>query len=157
MSAKKPTARQKQAINNILSGNFRSKAAAMRDAGYGEDAAKHPKSALLTSKGVGVYIKTLDKLAQAKFNDTLGNVVMKRYLDGIDATKRVAVGKRSRKEPDFAVRKTYLDKFAEFFGWTKETSPVAASQNQYNFFMVGKEKQDQFNDKFKGFLKNLYK
>lgn len=150
----KTTAKQKQAVDNIVSGKFKSVAAAVRDAGYSDKVAKSASQNVLPARGIEVYLELLDKKAQRQFNLCLKDKVMEVYLDGLDATKRVRVGKRSFMDVDHLARKAFADRFSEFFGWTKETPPQQQAQ-QYNFFMFSKVKRDTFNEKFKEFLKGM--
>jgi len=148
----KPTAKQIRAVDNILSGKFKSLKGAMEEAGY-KSGTNEPSRVLLRSRGVEIYLAGLDKLARRRFGVHLQPLLMERYLDGIDATRMVRVGKnRSKLHPDFAVRKTYIDRLSEFLGWTQAPNTQAPGQ-QYNFFMFGKQEREDFNEKFKEFLK----
>ena len=56
----KATLKQKKAVDNIISGEFKSVAAAMKDAGS-PVSASHPAHALMNSRGVEVYLAKLDE------------------------------------------------------------------------------------------------
>ena len=149
------TLKQKQAVDNIISGQFKSVATAMRDAGYSAVSATHPAHALMNRRGVEAYLAKLDELSQRKFNLSLPDKVMETYMDGLDATKVVRICKQTEERPDWLVRKAFADKFSEFFGWSKESS-APTSQNQYNFFSVSQEERDSFNQRFKEFMRKYY-
>lgn len=148
----KPTLKQKAAVDNIVTGKFKSVGAAMRDAGYSAKSSKKPRHALINRRGVEVYLNKLDKMAQKRFSLCLRDKVMETYLDGLDAVK--PYGKKEY--PDHMARKAFADRFSEFFGWSREAPPTQGHA-QYNFFMFDKTKQDSFNAKFKDFLTESYK
>lgn len=149
------TLKQKKAVDNIVSGQFKSIAAAMKDAGYSAVSASHPAHALMDRRGVEVYLEKLDEISQRRFNLSLRDKVMETYMDGLDATKIARIGKQTLERPDWAVRKSFADKFSEFFGWSKEQVP-SETQNQYNFFSVGPSEREAFNQKYKLFLRSYY-
>ncbi len=111
------TPKQMKAVDNIVSGRFRSTAAAMRDAGYSSVSATHPAHVLMNSRGVEAYLTMLDEKSQRKYNLNLGDKIMEGYLEGLEATKPLKLGQRVVEIPDWMTRKQFLDRFAEFFGW----------------------------------------
>jgi hypothetical protein len=150
----KTTPLQKRAVDNIISGKFPSKKAAMKAAGYAERSAAIPTPALIQRKGVKIYLKKLSKIAKERWNMDLPDKVALTYLDGLMATK--LVGSEAIEHPDYAVRKTFADAFAEFFGWRGDSSVAGNKYAQYNFFSIGPEKRRGFNERFKNFLAEHY-
>jgi len=115
----KVTEKQMRAVNNIISGNFKSRAEAMREAGYSKTTSHRPAEKLFKSKGVDAYIKSLNVTTQKKWGLSLETKTMEVYLDGLDATK--LYGKDGKIHPDYAVRLQFADRFSEFLGWSKKT------------------------------------
>jgi len=152
----KTTAKQKQAVDNVLGGKFKNLNSALQDAGYSKSSSMSAQRNVFMRRGVEVYLAQLDKKAQRRFGLNLKEKVMETYLDGLDATKWVRKGKRSIEHPDFLARKQFADKFSEFFQWSSDAPPQKEGQ-QYNFFMFSEKEQGEFNDKFKDFLKGLRK
>src|SRR3989344_352371 len=109
---KKPTKRQKKAIDGIVF-DGKSKFQAMKDAGYSHNCAKYPKHILGNAKGVREYLQTLNKTCVNRFSMTLENKVMQVYLDGLDAQQLTKYGEY----PDHKVRLAFADRFARFFNW----------------------------------------
>lgn len=108
----KATLKQKKAVDNIISGEFKSVAAAMKDAGYSPVSASHPAHALMNSRGVEVYLAKLDEKSQKLWGLKLPEKVMDTYLEGLEATKVVKVGKQTEERPDWLARKSFADKFS---------------------------------------------
>jgi len=148
-----PTPMQKRGVDNILSGNYNAAAPALRDAGYKPSTAIKSQDNFFKAKGVGLYLKTLSKVAKKRWNVSLPDKVALTYLDGLEATK--LYGKNAIEAPDYMARKAYADRFAEFFGWTHGDLAPGAKLQQFNFFSVSPEERTEFNDKFKDFLKQL--
>lgn len=145
------TEKQRAVIDGYLKGLPWTEA--LRAAGYNRSSALHySKKEFLNSKGVQRYISQMDKHAQKRFGDSLPDKVMEVYFDGLEATKAVKVGQQTEEVPDWSARKSFADKFSEFFGWSREQVPTE-TQNQYNFFSVPKSEQEAFNQKFKEFLR----
>lgn len=115
MIIKKPTKKQREAVNNVLSGEYKSIAKAMRAAGYSEKSSYNPKHTLANRKGVQNYIGSLSDSAQKRWNMSLDEKVMDVYLDGLDATK--LHGKKGVEYPDYKMRLEYANKVAEFLSW----------------------------------------
>lgn len=113
-----PTPLQKRAIDNIVSGRFRSNAAAMRDAGYSRTTSLRALEKLGRSKGVEVYLKSLGAEALRRWNMSIQEKVIEVYLDGLDATR--LVGRKNIEYPDWKVRLATADKFSEFLGWVSK-------------------------------------
>ena len=156
-------ARQKMAVDNILSGKFPSLRAAMVDAGYSPKSAINPQQVLLRTVGVQNYIKTLDKKSRRKYNMTLQERFMDIANECLLANKVIAKEKVHgklviREYPDWKARHSFVRLFSEFFGWTATagTGPARGGATQYNFFMVKEDKREAFNNKFKDFLKGFY-
>lgn len=147
------TPKQKRAVDNVLSGKFNSKAAALRDAGYSDESAQ-VSSRVLASEGIKQYLKSFSKSAMKRWNMTIEEKIVSVYMDGLDATK--LYGKSAIEHPDHLARKSYADKLSEFFSWSQ--SPQLAKQQfqQFNFFTTPEKDREVFNDKLKGFLiKNI--
>ena len=153
--AEKPTPMQKAAVDNLLSGEYKAVAPAMRDAGYSKSSSLQSHKALIGRRGVQNYIKTLSAKAQKRWNTTIEDKVLDTYLDGLEATK--LYGKNAIPHPDFMARKAFADRFAGFFGWVREGGLPTGSYQQINFFEVAREERRQFNENFKGFLRDFYK
>lgn len=105
------------AVNNILSGDFKSTAPAMRDAGYSKRSSLNSRHTLFNRRGVQVYIESLFEIARRRWGMSLPEKVMLVYLDGLEATKRI--GRKAVEFPDWVTRKAYLDTLAGFLGWIK--------------------------------------
>lgn len=146
--------KQRAVIDGYLRGQ--SWTEALRVAGYNETSALHySKKEFLNSKGVQRYINQMDNEAQKRFGESLPDKVMGVYFDGLEATKAIKVGQQTEERPDWLARKSFADKFSEFFGWSREQVPTE-TQNQYNFFSIPKSEQETFNQKFKEFLRTHY-
>ena len=155
MSVNNPTPKQKLAVDNILSGRFKTKTAALQDAGYSDRVSRRPAETLGRARGVQIYLKTLDERSRKKFTMDIREKMMDVYFEGISATKLVR-GSRSRyKEwPDWMARKAFVDRLAEFVGWLQPAAPPSG-HTQYNFFMVDEAKRAEFNEKFKSFIQQI--
>lgn len=154
----KPSNLQKRAVENILSGRFKSRAAAMRDAGYSKTTSHRPTEKLARSKGVQAYLEQLGGEAMKRWNMSIQDKVMSTYLDGLEATK--LVGKNAVEHPDYIARKMFADSFANFFGWQRTgiAMPGGGIQNnQFNFFSLPEPDKQEFNETFKRFLGEYYK
>ena len=146
---------QKRAVDNIISGRFKSIAEAMREAGYANSTSLRANEKLAKTKGVQAYLEQLDVVARKAWNMSIQDKVMLTYLEGLEATTRK--GKDADVEvADFAVRKAYADKFAEFYGWARGEVPSGGLHQQFNFFGISEEQREAFNNNFKGFLKHYY-
>jgi hypothetical protein len=158
----KPTPQAVDAVNNIISGKFKSKKEAMMDAGYSITSAQHPRQALIETKGVQEYLKTLSMISKRKYGLSLGDKVMKTYFDGLDANKRVGRDADVVVE-DWQARKSSADALAEFLGLKKGIAPYAAgasgppiNNTQFNFFSVPQEERKKWNENLKGFLASYF-
>jgi len=151
----KVTEKQRRAVDNIVTGKFKTAPPAMRDAGYTLESSKEPDKNLFSRRGVELYLKTLSKVCKNRFNLSLQDKVMTTYLDGLEATK--LYGKNAIEHPDTMARIASADRFAEFFGWKRGVVPTASQQfNQFNFFSIDQEEQKRFNDNFKNMLGKYY-
>src|SRR3990167_1627478 len=150
----KPTIKQKRAVQNILGGQFRNVAEAMRDAGYSQTTSHRPKEKLANAKGVQAYLEQLGGKAIQKFGMSLEDKVAETYLEGLTATK--LYGKNAIEHPDWAARKSFADALASFLGWTKDQSQVGNIHRQFNYFGVSEDQRDVFNKKFSDFLNKFY-
>lgn len=148
---------QKRAVDNILSGEYPTKKAALEAAGYKESAASTPKATLAKAEGVQIYLKQLDLDAKERWGKSIGHKVMDVYADGLDATK--LYGKDSVEHPDFGERRQYADRLSELMGWRKPQAEAGSRPIQYqqfNYFSVNEERREEFNKNFKKFLKDFY-
>jgi hypothetical protein len=151
----KPSTLQKRAVQNILSGKFKSTAAAMRDAGYSETTSHRPAEKLARSKGVQAYLHELGDDAIAKWGMSIENKVMDVYLSGLEATK--LVGKNAVSQPDWQSRLQFANSFASFFGW-KESQPKGGKiHQQFDYFGIPEDQKAVFNKKFENFLREYYR
>ena len=150
----KPSPLQKRAVDNVLSGNFKSVASAMREAGYSETTSHRPAEKLARSKGVQAYLEQLGGKAIQKFGMSLEDKVAETYLEGLTATK--LYGKNAIEHPDWTARKSFADALASFLGWTKDQSQVGNIHRQFNYFGVSEDQRDVFNKKFSDFLNKFY-
>ncbi|HZX13020.1 MAG: hypothetical protein UV58_C0013G0008 [Candidatus Wolfebacteria bacterium GW2011_GWC1_43_10] len=148
-----PTPMQKRGVDNILSGKYNAAAPALRDAGYKPKTVINPQENFFKAQGVGLYLKTLSKVAKKRWNVSLPDKVALTYLDGLEATK--LYGKNAIEAPDYMARKVYADRFAEFFGWTHGDLAPGAKLQQFNFFSVDEKTRNDFNSHFREFLKQL--
>jgi len=146
-----PKDKQVKAVNNLLSGKFKTQSAALEDAGYSP---KTPTTEVLHYRGVQVYLKRLGKSFKERYGKELPDQVIEGYADGLRATK--LYGKDGIEMPDWTARKQYLDAFAEFFGWKHQAIAQGAKIQQNNFFSVPKNEQSKFNDDFKEFIRKFY-
>ena len=112
----KPNPKQIMAINNFLSGQFKSLASAMRDAGYSEKSSYNARHVLLNRRGVQVYMESMSDIAQKRWGMSLPEKVMMTYFDGLKATKG-----GTTPQPDWMVRMVSADRFAFLLGWTGKT------------------------------------
>ena len=139
---------QKRAVDNIMSGEFKSKGAAMRDAGFSKSASRNPQT-LVRADGVQSYLKNFEAKAVARFNMTLDEKIMDVYLDGLDADK--PLGKHGEVIQDHKMRKEFADTIQESRGMMK--SKKGGSQQIFNFFMFDKKHRSQFNEAFNSFVR----
>ena len=148
-----PTPLQKRGADNILSGKYKTYAPALRDAGYAPSVAAHAEEKFFKARGVQLYLKTLSKVAKKRWSLSLPDKIAMGYLDGIEATK--LFGKNAIEHPDYIARLSYLDRFAEFFGWRKGEAVGNIKNQQFNFFSINEEDRRDFNASFKEFLKQM--
>ena len=154
---KKPTKKQALVVNNILSGKYKSKAQAMKAAGYSEHSSDNPKHILSGRKGIESYLETINQTSVNRFKMPLKNKVMEVFLDGLEANKYYE--KSGIEYPDHKLRGEFADRFARFFSWIEGSSESKVNKmQQFNFFnAVPEAEQEKFNGRFKGFLKDYYK
>ena len=151
----KPSPLQKRAVDNVLSGNFKSVASAMREAGYSETTSHRPSEKLAGSKGVQAYLKQLGGKAIQKFGMSLEDKVLEVYLEGLDAQK--PHGKNAKLSPDHMTRLQFADRFTSFFGWSNNQTRDGKVQQQFNFFnTISEEEGNAFNKQFNDFLNKYY-
>jgi len=146
------TFKQKKAVDLLLSGQATSRTDAMRKAGYKKGSYNKPRYALDQRKGVQLYLKTPDAKSRKLFKVSLEDKVMNTFFEGMDAEK--LYGKDAIRAPDYSVRIAAADRFAKFFGWDRGIPEDRGQYNQFNFFNVPKEKQQQYHERLKMFLKN---
>ena len=145
---------QKKAVDGIV---FEGKSArqSMRDAGYSDHSADYPKHTLGEREGVRRYLMTLDKKALKRFGMSLKDKVMEVYLEGLEA--ETPMDKFGMRYADHKNRGEFADRFARFFGWAEQPGQSQVSKlQQFNFFAVDRQEQDQFNSRFNTFLKKYY-
>ena len=140
---------QKQAVDNIMSGKFKSKKAALLDAGYAPASANNITQDFLSRKGVQQYIQSFERKAQVRFGMTLDEKIQDVYLDGLDADK--PLGKHGEVIQDHKMRKDFADTIQEIRGNLKGKS--RANKQIFNFFMVDKESRNNFNKNFESFVR----
>lgn len=146
----KPTLKQKKAVDNILSGEFRSVAAAMRDAGYSEKSSFNPKHTLANRSGVQEYVESLSRIARKRWDMSLPDKVMETYLDGLEATKLYT--RKAIEHPDYVTRLAFANTIAEFFGWIQSFTS-RKKNNIVNFFGTDEKERMHFNKEFSSFTK----
>ena len=157
----KTTKKQKDAVDNILSGKFVTESGkpnigkAMVAAGYSPSSGRIPHHDLAKRKGVQHYLSKLDKKSRKQWGMSLRSKVAEGYMEGIEADKYV--GKDAMRVPDHAVRKSFLDQFAQFFNWIDASEKVQAKFSQYNFFSIDEKRRASLNQNFKDLLKRYYK
>lgn len=110
----KPTLKQVSAVNNILSGEFKSYASAMREAGYSKKSSFNPRHTLGNRRGVQAYLNSLSEAAKRRWGVSLPVKVMMVYLDGLEANK--LVGREAVEWPDWMIRLAFAEKLSEFLG-----------------------------------------
>ena len=149
---RKPTDKQRMAIDLILSGKAKTLTDALRQAGYSKNSVKVPKQILFNRKGVQVYLAHLDDKSRKLFKKSIQDKVMDTYFEGLDATS--LHGKDAVEHPDYTTRVNTADRFSKFFGWERGLKEDDGSKyNQFNFFNVDPEKQKQFHENLKKFIK----
>ena len=145
------TAKQKMAVDAIISGKAKSKMGAMRIAGYSKSSTNDAVTRLFNGGGIKKYLAELDRKSREKFGLTIQDKVMETYLNGLDATK--LYGKKAKEHPDHLARIAYADRFSKFFGWEKTGIEDKANEyNQFNFFQVKPEDQKKFHTNLKEFI-----
>lgn len=144
----KPTPMQKKAIDNVMSGKFKTKKEALLDAGYSESTADTKSvGRIVRSAGGQAYLEQFSEKAKARYGMTIESKLQDVYLDGLEADR--PWGKNDIM-PDYKVRKDYADKIAEMLGWIRQTSK---SDVTFNFFMMDKKDRSKFNDMFSDFVR----
>ena len=143
----KTTPLQKKGVDNIMSGNYKSKKDAIKAAGMSDTTAHNPQL-FVKQKGVQAYLKTFEQKAVVKFGMSLDEKIMDVYLDGLDADK--PLGKHGEVIQDHKMRKEFADTIQESRGMMK--SKQGGAQINY-FFMFDKESRSQFNDAFSEYVR----
>ena len=144
-----PTQKQKQAVENMLSGKYKDQGKAIEAAGYTRSVSEHPKT-LIQSDGVQKYLKSLDKKSRKILGIGVDEAIVETYIKGLKADK--PYGREGEVHADYATRKKYVDTIAEFKGLKTQQPIPTGGHNQFNFFSVPKKDQEEFNEKLKGFL-----
>ena len=142
-----PTNLQKKAVDNIMSGKYKSKGAAIRAAGYSAKSAHNPHL-IVGSEGVQTYIKNFEQKAVVRFGMSLDEKIQDVYLDGLDADK--PLGKHGDVIQDHKMRKEFADTIQESRGMMKSKQKGGQI---YNFFMFDKKSRGKFNDAFSNFVR----
>ena len=146
------TDRQKRGVKNILSGKFKNKKEALMAAGYSDSVARKPAD-FVRSPSVQKYLQLLDVESRKKFNGQgIEDKVIEVYTEGLSATK--LFGKNAKEHPDWLARKAFADKIGGMLGIGGSDQGGGDNNNQYNFFMFGKEEKEEFNEAFGEFVKN---
>jgi len=138
---------QKQAIDNIMSGKYKSKKRAIMAAGYSESVGNNPHL-LLSKKGALQYLENFETKARIKFGVPIESKLQDVYLEGLEADR--PWGKNDI-IPDYKVRKEYADTISEMLGLVK--TKARDTKQQFNYFMLGKKDRDNFNTAFNDFIK----
>ena len=144
----KTTPMQKEAVDNIMSGKYKSKKKALLAAGYSENTANNPGKDFIARTGVQKYLASFEKKAVVKFGMSLDQKIQEVYLDGLDADK--PFGKNDIM-PDHRMRKEFADTIQESRGMMR--SKGRSKSQTFNFFMFDKESRDKFNDAFNDFVR----
>ena len=145
----KTTPMQKQGVDNIMSGKFKSKGKALIAAGYAPTSVRNVTQSFLSQRGVQLYIKSFEMKAQVRFGMTLDEKIQDVYLDGLDADK--PLGKHGETIQDHKMRKDFADTIQEIRGNLK--SKTRTNKQVLNFFMVDKESRNNFNKTFENFVR----
>lgn len=150
------TAMQKAAVDNLLSGNYKTKKAALLAAGYSKYTSDNPQLIYGSAKsegklGVKRYLDTFDLKAQARFKQTLKSKLQDVYLDGLEAVK--PYGKRGDIHPDYSTRLSYEDRIAEMLSLLEPKGAGEAGQQVFNFFMLDNKQRNKFNEAFAEFVR----
>ena len=148
------TLKQMRGVQNIVSGEYPSKAKALQAAGYSAKSGNsmNPKR-FLQQDGVKKYIRSLNKESRKIFGKSIEKKVVEIYVAGMGATK--LFGKDAIEHPDWVARKAFADNMASMLGMKGETAPQKG--NQYNFFMFNQTERDEFNSAFGDFVKGYFK
>jgi hypothetical protein len=126
------TAKNKLAVDLLISGQAKSKKDAIRKAGYSQGSVGDA-SRIFKQVGIVKYLQTLDTKAKEKFGLSIQDKVMSTYFEALDATK--LYGKEAVEHPDFGIRIASADRFTKFFGWMSiEPTDDSKQFNQFNFF-----------------------
>ena len=146
--------RQKRVVDNMLSGDYPSKAKAIKAAGY-SDAMAHKPARVINSSGVQKYVKKLDKKSRELFGVSIGDKIVEVYTEGMGATK--LFGKNAIEHPDWLARKAFADKIGPMIGLGTGPPEGGGKGNQYNFFMFNQQEKSEFNSAFGKFVKGHFK
>ncbi len=153
-----PTARQIKTVNAVISGE-NNLSAAMQQAGYSFKTSENPKQNFVDSRGVQVYLQTLDEKSRKKFNMSIVDKALEVYLEALDANKFVPVkmtmeGSRVSykvaKEVDHDTRMKAADRIVKLQGLDHEL-PKKASE-EHNVPAFNSPEVINFNRKFQAFL-----
>jgi len=143
---------QKKAVDNILSGKFKSKNKAMQSAGYSKMASRIPKTHLAEGAGTKKYLSLIKKQSEKRYGKPLSQKVSEVYVDGLEATTSGKFGDN----PDFKTRLAYADRLSDFMGWVDNAQDNSKFQ-QFNFFSVNEKTRKEQDGRFKKFIRNYYK
>ena len=144
----KATNRQKTAIDNLMSGQYKTEKAALMAAGFSEQSAAKGKSMILQTRGAEEYLKNFEAKALVKFGMTIHSKLQDVYLEGLDADRPWG---KNDVIPDYKIRKNYADTIAEMLGIIE--SKVKGPAQQFNFFMFDKVERSRFNKLFNKFVR----
>ncbi len=138
---------QKKAVDNIMSGDYKSKGKALRAAGVSASVARNPGT-FIQQEGVQNYLKNFEAKAVVKFGVSLDEKIQDVYLDGLEAEKP---SKLLGVMPDHRLRKLFADTIQETRGLL--TAKKSSSSPVFNFFMFDKESRSKFNEGFSEFIR----
>lgn len=122
-----PTDKQVRAVNAVIAGET-NLGKAMTDAGYSEQTSHNPKQNFVASRGVQVYLETLDEKSKQKFSMSVVDKAMEVYLDALEAKKYVPgratlegdrVVYRMLNVPDHHIRLQAADRVVKVYGADK--------------------------------------
>ncbi len=159
MNQVKPTEKQKKVVNAVLNGES-NLGKAMVDAGYSEKTSQNPKQNFMDSRGVQVYLDSLDQEAQKRFGMSVVDKALRTYLDALEAKKLTTVRKTTDKgnsipetasTPDHQTRIHAADKVLKLYQINEDTLNIVLKQ-KYEVPDLSSPEVLDFNDKFLKFL-----
>jgi len=147
---KRATAKQIRGVQNILSGKYKTKAKALRDAGYSDSMALDPDKFMAT-KGVQAIIERIDEVSVDRYQMPIQSKLVEVWLKGLEAVK--PYGKDANLYPDYPTRLKYAEALSTVLG-VKTREPEAKQANQFNFFSISGDQREEFDKSFVEFIKS---